>query len=176
ESLKAHKRTDQLMYGVVHGGLFKDLRIESAKFTNQYFDAIAIGGSYSSKKTLYNVIEWTVPYFSQNKPRHLLGIGEVVDILEAVERGMDFFDCVAPTRRARHGNVYISPKNGGNKKNSFAMQVTNAAFSKDKKPLDPGCLCYTCQNFSRAYIGHLFKSGELLGHRLATYHNVYFMT
>lgn len=177
ESLKVHKRTDQLMYGVVHGGLFEDLRIESAQFTDKHFDAISIGGSYSTRERLYKVLEWTVPYFAENKPRHLLGIGEIVDMFEAVERGIDLFDCVAATRRARHGSVYISLKNGGSaKKNSFAMQLTNSAFTLDQNPIDPGCECYTCQHFTRSYLSHLFKADELLGHRLATYHNVYFLT
>lgn len=175
ESIKAHKRKDQLMYGVTHGGMFQDLREESAKFTEKNFNAIAIGGAYGSKKLLYQVIDWTIPYLSNEKPRHLLGIGEVVDVLEAVERGMDLFDCVAPTRRARHGSIYINPKNGGSKENGFTMQITNSKYIADKRPLDPGCLCYTCQNFTRSYITHLFKAKELLGYRLATYHNVYFI-
>lgn len=176
ESLQFHKRKDQLMYGVTHGGLFEDLRVESAKFIDKYFQAIAIGGAYSSKETLYKVIDWSVPYFSEDKPRHLLGISEISDLFEAVERGMDFFDCVAATRRARHGNIYISPKNGGKAKQSYAMQITNAEYMLNSEPLDPGCACYTCQNFTRGYVNHLFKAYELLGYRLATYHNVYFVT
>ncbi len=176
ESLKVHKRRDQLMYGVVHGGLFEDLRKESAQFTDKHFDAISIGGSYSTKERLYQVLEWTVPYFSEDKPRHLLGIGEIVDMFEAVERGIDLFDCVAATRRARHGNMYISPKNGGSLKQGFTMQITNAPYTTSNEPIDPGCQCYTCQHFTRAYISHLFKAQELLAYRLATYHNVYFLT
>ena len=176
ESRKAHKKKDQLMYGVVHGGMFKELRVESAKFTDKYFDAISIGGAYGSKEKLYQALEWIMPHVSDEKPRHLLGIGEVADIFEGVERGVDFFDCVSPTRRARHGNIYISSKNGGRKEQSFTIQVTGAKYAQDKKPLDPGCKCYTCQHFSRAYINHLFKAKELLAYRLATYHNVYFIT
>jgi len=176
ESLKAQKRSDQLMYGVVHGGLFEDLRKSSAEFTNKHFEAVAIGGSYSSKETLYKVLDWCVPYFDEDKPRHLLGIGEVQDIFEGVARGMDFFDCVAPTRRARHGSIYIGPKNGGRPENNFTMQITNEEYITNQKVLDPGCKCMVCQTFTRGYINHLFRAKELLAYRLATYHNVYFMT
>ncbi len=175
ESLKWHKRKDQLMYGVVHGGMFQDLRVESAKFTNEHFDAIAIGGSYSSKETLYKVIDWCVPYFAENKPRHLLGIAEIADLFEAIERGIDFFDCVAASRRGRHGNVYISPKNGGSKKNNFSISITNNTFALDTKPIDSGCDCYACAHYSRAYISHLYKADEMLGKRLGTIHNIAFV-
>ncbi len=174
-SLQSQKRQDQLMYGVVHGGIYEDLRIASAKFTNQHFGALAIGGSYTSKEVLYKVIDWCVPYFSEDKPRHLLGIGEVQDLFETIARGMDFFDCVAPTRRGRHGNLYISPENGGNKKNNFTLQITNAKYTLDKNPIDPGCGCYTCCHYSRAYLRHLFVADELLAQRLGSYHNVYFI-
>jgi|GEM_PF-57133 len=167
---------EQLMYGVIHGGQFEDLRKASAKFINQHFAAIAIGGSYTSKEVLYNVIDWTVPFMQEDKPRHLLGIAEIADLFEAVERGMDLFDCVAPTRRARHGNIYISPGNGGRKERSFTMQITNARFTNDFQALDPGCECKTCQNYTRAYIHHLFDAEEMLGMRLTTYHNVWFVT
>lgn len=176
ESLKAHKRDDQLMYGVVHGGAFQDLREASAKFTNEHFQAVSIGGSYTSKEVLYNVINWCVPYFEENKPRHLLGIGEIEDIFEAAGRGIDFFDCVAPTRRARHGSVLISPQNGGTKENNFTLQVTNEQFKLDKKPVDPGCECYTCATFTKGYLNHLFHARELLAYRLVTIHNIYFMS
>lgn len=175
ESLKAQKRKDQLMYGVVHGGSFEDLRKQSAKFTEKNFPAIAIGGSYSSKEVLYRVLDWTVPYFSEDKPRHLLGIGEVQDLFEAIERGMDFFDCVAPTRRGRHGNLYISPENGGRKENNFTLQITNSKYKFDTDPIDPGCECYTCQNFTKSYLRHLFMADELLAQRLGSTHNVYFI-
>lgn len=174
-SLEAHKRSDQLMYGVIHGGHFEDLRKASAIFVDKYFLAVAIGGSYTSKKTLYAVLDWCVPYLSSEKPRHLLGIGEVQDLFEGVARGIDFFDCVAPTRRGRHGNVYISPRNGGNPSNNFTIQMTNAQFTLDEDPIDPGCECWVCQNYTRAYIRHLFTADELLAQRLGSYHNVYFI-
>lgn len=175
-SLSAQTRSDQLMYGVIHGGVFKDLRTQSAQFTDKHFGAIAIGGSYTSKTVLYNVIDWTMPLVAADKPRHLLGIGEIQDVFEGVSRGIDLFDCVAPTRRARHGNIYVQPKNGGKKSNNFTVQITGSKYALDKKPLDPGCECYTCQNFTRAYVSHLIKAKELLGFRLASYHNVYFLT
>lgn len=175
ESLQAQTRDDQLMYGVVHGGMYKDLRIESAKFTNEHFGAVAIGGSYSSKKRLYDVLDWCVPYFSPEKPRHLLGIAEIPDLFEGVERGMDLFDCVAATRRARHGNLYLSPKAGGLKKQHFTFSITNTKFATDTSPIDPTCSCYTCKNYTRAYMSHLYKADEILGKRLGTYHNVYFI-
>ena len=173
-SLKAQKRKDQLMYGVTHGGQFKDLRVESAKFVDQNFDAIALGGAHASKKNLYEVIDWTIPNISENKPRHLLGIGEVDDIFEAVERGIDTFDCVIPTRLGRMGHVFISPPIG-NVKNRFRYDITKLKFAQDIKPIDPKCKCYVCQKYSRAYMTHLFRSRELLAYNLATYHNVYFL-
>jgi len=176
ESLKAHKRQDQLMYGVTHGGVYEDLRVESAKFIDKYFAAVAIGGAYTSKEILYKVIDWSVPHFAESKPRHLLGIAEIVDLFNGVERGMDLYDCVAATRRARHGSIYVSPANGGNAGNNFVFQITNEKYKLDSEPLDPGCECYACVNFSIAYVNHLFKANELLGMRLATYHNVYFVS
>lgn len=174
-SLAAQKRGDQLMYGVVHGGHFEDLRKSSAQFVNKYFKAVSIGGSYTSKEVLYNVLDWCVPYFDEEKPRHLLGIGEVQDLFEGVARGIDFFDCVAPTRRGRHGGLYISPQNGGRKENNFTQNLLNSKFTLDKNPIDPGCECYTCQHFTRAYLHHLFRADELLAQRLGSYHNVYFI-
>ena len=175
-SLKAKKRDDQLMYGVVHGGMFRDLREESARFTDKHFEAIAIGGSYTSKEVLKRVVDWVMPLVDEAKPRHLLGIGEVADLFEGVARGVDFFDCVAPTRRARHGNIYSSSaKQNLGERGSFTFQITNSQYKTDKSPLDPQCKCYTCGYFTRAYIHHLFKADEILGLRLATYHNVFFI-
>lgn len=168
-------RSDQLMYGVVHGALFKDLRVQSAKFTDKHFVAIAIGGIYGRKQDLYQIVSWVLDKVSDEKVRHLLGIGEVEDLFNGVERGVDLFDCVAPMRRARFGSIYLSPKNGGNANNSFVFNLRLGKYKDDKKPLNPGCLCYTCQNFSRAYLRHLYMAEEILYHQLATYHNVYFI-
>lgn len=175
-SIAAHKRKDQLMYGIVHGGRYEELRKFSAQFTNKYFDAVSIGGSYNSKEVLYQMVTSCIPYFDEEKPRHLLGIGEIEDVFEAIARGMDFFDCVAPTRRARHGSLFISPKSGGNRENSFVFHITNRQYETDPSPIDPECACYVCQNFTRAYLHHLFVGRELLAFELATYHNIYFIT
>ncbi|MBP9716359.1 MAG: tRNA guanosine(34) transglycosylase Tgt [Candidatus Levybacteria bacterium] len=172
-SLKAQKRSDQLIYGVTHGGQFENLRKKSAEFVNSHFDAIALGGAHASKKNLYEVVEWTVSCLDEDKPRHLLGIGEVDDIFEAVERGIDTFDCVIQTRLGRMGHVFVSPPIG-NIKNRFRFDITKSKFASDLKPIDENCDCYVCKTYPRAYINHLFRSKELLAYTLASYHNVYF--
>ncbi len=171
------KRDDgkQILYGVVHGGIHKDLRIKSARFTDDNFEAIAIGGIYGDKAALCKIVEWVVGEVAEEKPKHLLGIGEVEDLFNGVERGMDFFDCVAPMRRARFGSLYISPKAGGKRENSFSLNIRQGKFTTDQKPIDSNCSCYTCKNFSRAYLRHLYMANEILYHQLATYHNVYFI-
>lgn len=173
-SKKAHKRKDQLLYGVTHGGEFEDLRIKSAKFNDKHFDAIALGGAHSSKNNLYKVIEWTNENVSDEKPKHMLGIGEVDDIFEIIERGIDTFDCVIPTRLGRTGFFFISPP-FGNIKNRFRTDIDKPIYISDSKPLDQNCTCYTCQNFSRAYIHHLFRARELLSYHLLSLHNVHFL-
>lgn len=175
ESLKAQTRDDQLMYGVVHGGMFEDLRKSSAEFVNAHFQAVSIGGSYASKESLYKVIDWCVPFFDEEKPRHLLGIAEIGDLFEAVERGMDFFDCVAPTRRGRHGSLYVSPSAGGTVKNNFILPIKKSEHAVSSLPIDPSCSCYTCTHYTRSYVSHLFKADELLGQRLGALHNVHFV-
>jgi len=173
-SKKAHKNTLQLLYGVTHGGQFKDLREESAKFVDSNFDAIALGGAHLSKQNLYQVVDWTTDNVTQEKPRHLLGIGEVDDLFEGIERGIDTFDCVIPTRIGRTGFFFISPP-AGNIKNRFRTDIDKPQFAKDQKPLDVNCDCYTCQNFTRGYIHHLFRSRELLSYNLLSLHNVHFL-
>jgi len=171
---KAQKRKDQLLYGVTHGGQFKDLRVESAKFVDENFDAIALGGAHLSKANLYDVIDWTTDIVREEKPRHLLGIGEVDDLFEGIERGIDTFDCVIPTRIGRTGFFFISPPLG-NIKNRFRTDIDKPQYAKDQKPLDPNCSCYTCQNFSRGYIHHLYRCRELLSYTLLSLHNVHFL-
>ena len=173
-SLKAQKRKDQLLYGVTHGGQFEDLRKESAKIVNSNFDAIALGGAHESKKNLYRVIDWTVSELDAQKPRHLLGIGEVDDIFEGVDRGIDTFDCVIPTRLGRMGHVFTYPPEG-NVKNRFRYDITKSKYSKSLQPLAVSCQCYVCKSYTRAYINHLFRAHELLAYTLASYHNVSFM-
>ena len=173
-SIKAHRRKDQLLYGVTHGGEFKDLRIKSAKFNDKYFDAIALGGAHKTKASMYKIIDWTTDNIDLNKPTHMLGIGEVDDIFEIIERGIDTFDCVIPTRIGRTGFFFISPP-FGNMKNRFRTDIDKPQFRNDTKPLDENCICTTCQNFSRAYISHLFRSRELLSYNLLSVHNVHFL-
>lgn len=156
-----------LLYGVTHGGVFEDLRIRSAKFVDKHFEGIALGGAHKDKKTLYQVVDWTVDNISDEKPRHLLGIGEIEDLFEAVERGIDLFDCAAPTRRARHGSLHTA---------KGYINIKHKKYTSDKGPIDKSCKCYTCLNFSKAYLKHLFLAGEILYHSLASIHNVYFIT
>lgn len=167
----------QALYGIIQGGVYKDLREESAKFiSNLDFDGIAIGGVSvgESKKEMRDVLAWTVPFLPEEKPRHLLGIGEVDDIFDAVAAGMDTFDCVIPTRFGRYGIVFVYPREG-NLQNKFRIDMKKSTYAKDQRPLSKDCSCYTCKNFTRAYIHHLFKSGELLAYRLASYHNMHFV-
>ncbi len=164
--LKAKKNKKQFLFGIVQGGLFKDLRIDSAKFIGQLnFDGFGIGGSFG-KGEMKKTIDWVIPCLPEDKPRHLLGIGYLKDIKEAVKRGIDLFDCVYPTRLARHGTFLT---------NKGELNIFKAVYKIDKKPIMKNCDCYTCRNFSKAYIQHLFKSNEMLAGRLATYHNLSFM-
>ena len=161
----------QALLGIVQGGAYRDLRQESATFiAEQGFDGYAIGGSLGkSKEEMYQVLEWTLPILPQDKPRHLLGIGEIEDIFEVVKRGFDLFDCVAPTRMARTGTLFAKEAE------RFRIHILNAQFRDDPRPIDEGCNCYTCSNYSRAYLRHLFVAKELLAVRLATIHNLYFL-
>jgi len=167
----------QALFGIVQGGEYKDLRIKSAKFMAKLpFSGFGIGGSLGkSKDDMHNILDWTIPLLPKNKPRHLLGIGAVEDIFNSVERGIDMFDCVAPTRWARRGHVYITPEAGGAKKNKFRFNIENKKFETDKKPIDKTCNCYACKNHSRAYLRHLFKASELTYFRLASIHNLNFI-
>ncbi len=172
----------QALFGVIQGGPFKDLRIESAKFVAERdFFGIGIGGALVSKSKMQEILNWIYPYLPKEKPRHLFGIGSVDDIFEAVERGVDMFDCVIPTRLGRMGHVLVKnvslskEEKYAYKQDKFRMDITKSCFLKDSKPIDPDCQCYACQNFSRAYICHLFRARELLAYRLATIHNLYFM-
>ena len=169
ESLDAKTRNDQALYGIVQGGAYKDLREKSAKFISSLpFDGLAIGGSLGkSKWDMLKVIKWTVKNFKkENKPRHLLGIGDPLGILESVELGCDTFDCVAPTRIARNGELMTERGD---------INIFNAKYKENKNPIENNCSCYTCRNFSLSYLNHLFKSREILGTQLATIHNLSFM-
>tara|TARA_Y100000310_G_scaffold309337_1_gene353323 strand:+ start:237 stop:1349 length:1113 start_codon:yes stop_codon:yes gene_type:complete len=172
--IEAKKRKDQFLYGIVQGGVYKDLREESAQFVaEQDIDGIAVGGVSvgETKKEMREQVRWVSPYLPDELPRHLLGIGRVEDILDLVAQGMDTFDCVEPSRIARNGLLYI---NKGEKVER--INITQAKYLRDKKPVEKACECYTCQNFSRSFLHHVFKERELLGYYLATTHNLFFFT
>jgi len=160
------KKYPQALFGIVQGGRFQDLREESAKFIgNLDFDGFGIGGSFD-KDDMEKAVAVVNKILPENKPRHLLGIGEPIDIFMGVENGVDFFDCVAPTRMARHGTLHT--KNG-------RMNISRAQFKNDMNPIEIGCQCYTCQNYTRAYVNHLIREGEMLGMTLTTIHNLHFI-
>ncbi len=180
KSLEAYKKlkSRQALYGIIQGSVFKDLRIASAKFiTSLPFAGIAIGGVSvgESKEEMRKVLNWVVPLLPKEKPRHLLGVGEIDDIFALIKAGVDTFDCVMPTRLGRMGHILIKAQNSKLKAQNFTYDITKAKFAADRKPLDPDCDCYVCKNFSRAYVNHLFRGRELLAYRLATYHNLYFI-
>ncbi len=175
----------QALYGVVQGSIFEDLRKQSADFISSLdFDGIAIGGVSvgESKEEMRSVCDWVIPRLPDDKPRHLLGVGEIDDIFDIIQRGIDTFDCVQPTRLARMGRLFCSNYSNANKYQlanypikRFELDITKKVFNNDINPIDPTCRCYSCQNFSRAYIHHLFRVRELLGYRLATIHNLHFV-
>lgn len=167
----------QGLYGIVQGGMYEDLRIESAKFISSLaVDGIAIGGVSvgESKKEMRQALKWVTPHLPENKPRHLLGIGEVDDIFDAVEYGMDTFDCVIPTRFGRYGIAFASPPEG-NIKNRFRLDISKVAHAHSTQSLDLLCECIVCKTYTRAYLHHLLRAQELLGYRLVSYHNIYFL-
>jgi queuine tRNA-ribosyltransferase/7-cyano-7-deazaguanine tRNA-ribosyltransferase len=175
QCLEIHE-TDQALIGIVQGGHWQDLREKSAKYISSLgFDGYAIGGSLGkSKRDMNNVLNWVIPHLPDNKPCHLLGIGAVEDIFESVERGVDLFDCVSPTRMARGGYVFIRPPLG-TKKNKYRYKIKSIKYNMDDKPLDPNCKCHVCKSYSRAYVQHLLKTEELIGFNLMSYHNVNFI-
>lgn len=170
-------RDNQALYGIIQGGAFKDLRTTSSEFISSLdTPGIAIGGSLGKSKTdMYDILDWTIPATPENKPRHLLGIGEIEDLFTGSFRGIDTFDCVAPTRNARNGSVFISPSIGGKLNNKFSINIRSAKYSSSAEPIDETCHCFTCKNHTRAYLRHLFSTGELLAMRLATIHNLHFI-
>ncbi len=159
---------NQLLFGINQGGIFEDIRINHAKAISELdLDGYALGGLAvgESHEEMYNIIEKTVPYLPLEKPTYLMGVGTPENILESVERGVDFFDCVYPSRNGRHGHVYTNQ----GKRNLF-----NQKYELDSKPIDETCDCPACRNYSRAYIRHLLKAKEMLGMRLCVLHNLYF--
>lgn len=158
----------QLLFGINQGAVFSDIRIEHAKrIAEMNLDGYAVGGLAvgETHEEMYHILEETVPYLPQDKPTYLMGVGTPANILEAVERGVDFFDCVYPSRNGRHGHVYT----GHGKLNLF-----NQKYQKDMRPIEQGCQCPACRTYSRAYIRHLLKAKEMLGMRLCVLHNLYF--
>ena len=167
-SLESTVNRNQLLFGINQGCTFDDLRIEHMKeIAKLDLDGYAIGGLAvgEPKEDMYRIISAVEPYAPENKPRYLMGVGTPGNILEAVSRGVDLFDCVMPSRNARHGQLFT--KKG-------IININNAKYMRDDKPIDESCNCPTCRNYSRAYIRHLFKSGEMLGMRLAVIHNLWF--
>ena len=158
----------QLLFGINQGTVFDDIRIDHAKqIAEMECDGYALGGLAvgESHEQMYHVIEETVPYLPQDKPTYLMGVGTPANILEAVERGVDFFDCVYPTRNGRHGHLYT---------NQGKINLFNARYELDERPIEEGCECPACRRYSRAYIRHLLKAKEMLGMRLCVLHNLYF--
>ncbi len=167
--LAARTRQDQALFGIVQGGMFPELRRQSARFLASLdFPGYAIGGlSVGEPKELTSsIVEETVPFLPEDRPRYLMGIGSPEDLLEGVARGVDMFDCVLPTRVARNGALFT--RHG-------RRNVRNAAFKTLDEPIDQGCDCYTCRTFSIAYVHHLFRAEELLAYRLASIHNLRFL-
>jgi len=164
ETLNPH----QLLFGINQGGIYEDVRIEHAKFLADLdLAGYAIGGLAvgETSKEMYRILECVVSYFSRNKPTYLMGVGTPENILEAVERGIDFFDCVLPARNGRHGHVYTS---------HGKLNLLNARHQLEDIPIDTSCNCPTCKHHTRAYIRHLFKAKEMLALRLCVLHNLYF--
>jgi queuine tRNA-ribosyltransferase len=164
----AQKDTGQALFGIVQGGMYPDLRKRSADaLVDIGFEGYAIGGLSvgETKPVMYEMIEASVPALPGDKPRYLMGVGTPEDLLEGVERGIDMFDCVMPTRNGRNGTFFTS---------FGKVVIRNAQYEKDKLPIDPECGCYTCRNFSRAYLRHLYNAGEILALRLGTIHNLFF--
>lgn len=160
-------RDKQALFGIVQGGIFDDLRRESAEtLTGMDFPGYAIGGLSvgESKEDMYRTLEIMDPLLPTDKPRYLMGVGTIEDLVEGVARGVDIFDCVLPTREARHGAALTS---------RGRMNINNARFTADPSPIDPDCGCYTCQNFSRAYLRHTFKAREIIALTLLSIHNLY---
>ena len=158
----------QMLFGINQGGIYEDIRIEHAKeIAKMDLDGYAVGGLAvgESHEEMYRILEAVVPYLPIEKPTYLMGVGTPANILEAVDRGVDFFDCVYPSRNGRHGHVYT---------NQGKLNLFNAKYELDDAPIEEGCQCPACRTYSRAYIRHLLKAKEMLGMRLCVLHNLYF--
>lgn len=168
---KVHQNKEQALFGIVQGGAYQDLRKFSAINTVKLnFDGYSIGGVANdgeSKEDMYKAIDYSIPYLPKDKIRYLMGVGEPLDLLEGISRGIDIFDCVLPTRLARHGNVFT--RNG-------KINIKNAKYKEDFTPLENNCDCYTCKNYTKAYLRHLINVKETFGQRLLSIHNIRFLT
>ena len=167
-SLEDTVNPNQLLFGINQGAIFPDIRIEHAKRISELdLDGYAVGGLAvgESHEEMYHILDEVVPYLPKNKPTYLMGVGTPANILEGVERGIDFFDCVYPTRNGRHGHLYT---------NHGKINLFNAKYELDDRPIEEGCDCPACRRYSRAYIRHLLKAKEMLGMRLCVLHNLYF--
>ncbi len=167
-SLEDTINKEQLLFGINQGAIFPDIRIEHAKrITEMDLPGYAVGGLAvgESHEEMYHILDEVVPYLPQNKPVYLMGVGTPANIIEAVDRGVDFFDCVYPTRNGRHAHLYT---------NKGKINLMNAKYETDDRPIEEGCQCPACRRFSRAYIRHLLKAKEMLGMRLCVLHNLYF--
>ena len=167
-SLEDTVNKNQWLFGINQGAVYDDIRIENAKRISEMdLEGYAVGGLAvgETHEEMYHVLEETVPYLPQNKPTYLMGVGTPANILEGVERGIDFFDCVYPSRNGRHGHVYT---------NHGKLNLFNQKYEKDMRPIEEGCRCPACRTYSRAYIRHLLKAKEMLGMRLCVLHNLYF--
>lgn len=166
---QAHSRVDQALFGIVQGGVFPDLRLQSAEFLRQLdFPGYAVGGLAvgETKEQMIATLAVTCPALPEHKPRYLMGVGAPEDIIEAINAGIDLFDCVLPTRLARNASL-LTP--------TGRISLRNAQYAEDARPLQEDCTCYTCRTFSRAYVRHLYRAGEITALRLGTIHNVHFM-
>ncbi len=169
QCLEAHTRSDQAVFGIVQGGIFEDLRQQSAATLSAMdFPGYAIGGLSvgESKEDMLRILDHTTPYLPENKPRYLMGVGSPEDLIEGVWRGIDMFDCVLPTRLARNGAVFTL---------DGRLNLRNASNREDERPIQEGCTCYTCRTFTRSYLRHLVMTKETLGLHLNTIHNVHFL-
>lgn len=167
--IKAHQRTDRGIFGIIQGGMYKDLRKQSAmEISSLPFDGMAVGGLSVGEPhdLMYDILEKTIQWMPKGKARYLMGVGTPDCLVEGVARGVDMFDCVFPTRVARNGMAMI---------HTGRMNMKNKQYERDFRPIEESCGCYTCRNYTRAYIRHLYKSEELLVFRLVTIHNLYFL-
>ena len=168
QCLEQERAPGQKVFGIVQGGMYRDLRERAADALVRFgFDGYAVGGLSvgEPEDTMFDVLDWTIPCLPREKPHYLMGVGLPAQIVQSVARGVDLFDCVLPTRLARHGTAIVAGR---------SIPIKAGRFKADFRPVDPDCSCYACQNFTRAYIRHLLNANEILGPRLLTIHNLHY--